>query len=443
MFSLIYSYLDTSSVDIITKYYNKRRESQKRWINEIQAVAQEVSASEEYKSNGSSEPIKVTKVPFFDAELVGAPALSYLGNVVYKGNPAFAELIGDGDGPPKFVICGGKGGVGKTTTSASLSVTMANSGHKVAVVSTDPAHSLGDALQMELKGGKLADVPLYGAVEGGSLSAMEVDPSAALKEFKSIVDSLIRTSQISDSEVASFSGTIKDLGEIFDTLPAGTDEVVALAKVINLIKKGGFDRIVLDTAPTGHTLRMLSTPGFIAELIDRVLIISEKVNSNPTIRMFLSGAAKGRDLDAVQESAKATLLDFQMQMYDLEDLFSNSQQTEFVIVTIPTELATRESIRLLNDLTFEAPDMPIKVRNIVVNQVISDDGNDSETFVRRISETQAAAVKQLMRATDALPSPPTITQVSYLDTEPRGVFGLKALAFELMKEHFKEPAQIV
>ena len=97
--------------------------------------------------------------------------------------------------------------------------------------------------------------------------------------------------------------------------------------------------------------------------------------------------------------------------------------------------ATREAVASKHDTAH--------VRNIVVNQVISDDGNDSETFVRRISETQAAAVKQLMRATDALPSPPTITQVSYLDTEPRGVFGLKALAFELMKEHFKEPAQIV
>ena len=58
-------------------------------------------------------------------------------------------------------------------------------------------------------------------------------------------------------------------------MPAGTDEVVALAKIVNLVKKGGFDRIVLDTAPTGHTLRMLSTPGFLADLIERLLRMSQ------------------------------------------------------------------------------------------------------------------------------------------------------------------------
>jgi arsenite-transporting ATPase len=434
---------DISSVDAIENHYNKRRTSQQKWIKELQGACDDVSASGEFKANGSSDAIAVTQVPFFDVELVGAPALSYVGGEIYKDAPSFAQLLGDDDiqdGPPKFVICGGKGGVGKTTTSSSLAVTMANAGHKVAVVSTDPAHSLGDALQMDLKGGKLIDVPLYSSADGGSLSAMEVDPSEALKEFKGIVDSLISTSG-AEGDAESMGGTLKDLGEVFDTLPAGTDEVVALAKVINLVKKGGFDRIVLDTAPTGHTLRMLSTPSFIAELIDRVLIISEKINSNPTVKMLLAGAAKGRDLDSMQESARATLLDFQFQMYDLEDLFSNAEQTEFLIVTIPTALATRESIRLLNDLTFDAPDMPIKVRNVVMNQVISDDGSDAETFVQRVSDSQAGAVTKLLRFTDTLPSPPTITQIGYLDTEPRGVFGLKALALEMMKEAL-EPAPL-
>ncbi len=66
------------------------------------------------------------------------------------------------DEDPKVVICGGKGGVGKTTTSAALAVSMAAKGHNVALISTDPAHSLGDAVDINLAGGKLIDCPLIG-----------------------------------------------------------------------------------------------------------------------------------------------------------------------------------------------------------------------------------------------------------------------------------------
>jgi arsenite-transporting ATPase len=127
---------------------------------------------------------------------------------------------------------------------------MAANGHKVALISTDPAHSLGDALDMDLRGGNLFDVPLIGvpgATGDGSLSVLEIDPSNALGQFKGLVEKLIG----SDAGAASSTGsdlrsTLQDLESVFDTLPAGTDEVVALAKVVNLVKKGGFDRIVLE-----------------------------------------------------------------------------------------------------------------------------------------------------------------------------------------------------
>ena len=153
-----------------------------------------------------------------------------------------------------------QGGVGKTTTSSSLAVSMAAKGHNVALISTDPAHSLGDAIELDLKGGKLMDCPLIGVPPGsGSLSVMEVDPSQSLSQFKGLVDKLIGAGAEDESPTGSGAGlrsTLKELEEVFDTLPAGTDEVVALAKVINLVKKGGFDRIVIDTGErVAHTLR--------------------------------------------------------------------------------------------------------------------------------------------------------------------------------------------
>mmetsp|Transcript_5837 Transcript_5837/g.8573 ORF Transcript_5837/g.8573 Transcript_5837/m.8573 type:complete len:780 (-) Transcript_5837:134-2473(-) len=424
------------SSEAMKNYYERRKAGQDRWIKELKSATDDVSSSGEYKSNGDGS-IQLTEVPFFDVELVGCPALAYLGQSVFRDNEAFSYLMEDTGVEPKFVICGGKGGVGKTTTSSSIAVTMAAAGRNVALVSTDPAHSLGDAFSIDFSGGNLVDCPLIGvAPTDGSLSVLEVDPSKSLGEFKTLVDNLIGGNK-SDSSNSAMGGdlmkTLGELGEVFDTLPAGTDEVVALAKVISLVKKGGFDRIVLDTAPTGHTLRMLSTPGFIAEFIDKILAISKKVNSNAMVKMMISNAAGGDDIDDTVQAAERALLSFQFQMYDLEDIFSDPSATEFLIVTVPTELAVRESVRLLNDLTFEAPDMPIKVRNVVANQVLKDDGSDVATFLNKIAQGQQASIRDLTEAATQEMKAIEITKVQYLDTEPRGVFGLKVLSEELLK----------
>eukprot|EP00581_Thalassiosira_minuscula_P007825 CAMPEP_0183703134 /NCGR_PEP_ID=MMETSP0737-20130205/987_1 /TAXON_ID=385413 /ORGANISM="Thalassiosira miniscula, Strain CCMP1093" /LENGTH=864 /DNA_ID=CAMNT_0025929843 /DNA_START=6 /DNA_END=2600 /DNA_ORIENTATION=- len=444
--------------EAMKRYYDRRVDGQQRWISELKDACADVASSEEYRGNtGGAEDdsnIQVTEVPFYDMELVGPPALGYLGTQMF-GNDGFGRLMGfdrDDTDPdvnnPKIVICGGKGGVGKTTTSSSLAIAMAAAGHDVAVVSTDPAHSLGDALDMNLQGGSLVEVPLYGVpplpggtgLEEGSLKAMEIDPSSALKEFRDSIDQLIGKNNDKSGTDSELSSTLNSLGEIIDTLPAGTDEVVALAKVIQLVRRNNFDRVVLDTAPTGHTLRMLTTPSFLADLIEKVLVVANKMNSNAAVKMLLSSAASRSqyDLDDAAESAKSALLKFQVSMYDLEDLFADPASTEFLIVTIGTELAVRESARLLNDLTFGDPDMPIRVRNVVVNQVLdSSDGDGEEAeklqgFVTRLSNSQSSSIEEISGAVDRMDNPPRVTKVTMLDTEPRGVYGLKALSEQLL-----------
>ncbi|KAI2510597.1 hypothetical protein MHU86_3865 [Fragilaria crotonensis] len=428
---------DGDTSERMTTYYERRKVGQQRWIKELTESAGKVSASKEFKENGDARPIAVTTVPFFDVELIGVPALAYLGRECFVDNPNFSHLMeDDGSKEPKVVICGGKGGVGKTTTSAALAVSMAAQGHNVALISTDPAHSLGDAIALNLAGGALQDCPLLGVPPtDGSLSVLEVDPTQALGQFKAVIDQLLGSKD--DSATSDITSALRDFGDIFDTLPAGTDEVVALAKVVHLVKKGNFDRIVLDTAPTGHTLRMLSTPGFLAELIDRVLVLAQKVNSNAAVKMLINavgGAGNQEEMASTASMAKSTLLNFQLQMYDLEDMFSNAEQTEFLIVTVLTELAVRESVRLLNDLTFDAPDMPIKVRNIVANQVLNDDGSDVGVFLQKIHDGQESSIQDLKSMISNMKSPAELTQVQYLDTEPRGVFGLKVLADALLKK---------
>jgi arsenite-transporting ATPase len=137
------------------------------------------------------------------------------------------------------------------------------------------------------------------------------------------------------------------------------------------------------------------------------------------------------------EQAKSTLLKFQFQMYDLEDLFSDPNVTEFLIVLVPTELAVRESIRLLNDLTFQSPDMPIKVRNIVVNQVLSEEMG-SQIFLDHVAKSQRLAIGDLERFVTTCAHRLMVTKVPYLDTEPRGVYGMKVVSDKLLNE--QQPA---
>lgn len=465
--------------DAMRRYYNRRVSGQQRWITELNEACREVSSSVEYQDNDGGgrtttsgatvgDDIVVTEVPFYDMELIGVPALGYLGSQTFFATSnndnevtGFERLIKLDDNTterqknPRVVICGGKGGVGKTTTSTSLAIALSIAGHNVALVSTDPAHSLGDALDMNLSnGGSLVDVPLYGIPrplsgtttndEEGSLKVMEIDPTSALKEFRDSIDKLLgKNSGGGGSDPSELLSALGSIGEIIDTLPAGTDEVVALAKVIQLIRRGNFDRVVLDTAPTGHTLRMLTTPAFLADLIERVLSVANKLNSNTAVKLLLSSAIKQNrgQVDDAYESAKSALLKFQVSMYDLEDMFTDPNSTEFLIVTIGTELAVRESVRLLNDLTFGDPDMPIRVRNVIVNQMLEniEDGSNKEEynnklrgFVTRLSASQTSSVLEMNRAVNKLSEPPRITKVTMLDVEPRGVYGLKALSEQLL-----------
>lgn len=96
-------------------YYERRKTGQGRWLGKLKETIDEVSATPEFKENAGDKPIGLTEVPFFDVELVGVPALYYLGSQCFTENPSFSHLVdNDNSDKPKVLICGGKGGVGKS-----------------------------------------------------------------------------------------------------------------------------------------------------------------------------------------------------------------------------------------------------------------------------------------------------------------------------------------
>ena len=282
----------------------------------------------------------------------------------------------------KFFLVGGKGGVGKTSCSSSLAVKFAAAGHPTLLVSTDPAHSLSDSLAQDVTGG----LPV--AVDGtdNMLYAMEVDPDQAKEEFAAFARQNDVSSGAKDFMSSVGLGGLADqlgdlkLGELLDTPPPGLDEAIAIAKVVQFIKDekyAKFTRIVFDTAPTGHTLRLLSLPDFLDASIGKIVRLRQKLTGMGDAVKGLFGVGDEAPDEAVQKLEK-----LKAQLNEVKELFRNEKTTEFVIVTIPTVLGISESGRLLGELRKER----VPVSRIVINQIVQVSG---EGFKERVADLKA------------------------------------------------------
>ena len=135
-----------------------------------------------------------------------------------------------------------------------------------------------------------------------------------------------------------------------------------MVEFVNNEKYARFSRIVFDTAPTGHTLRLLSLPDFLDASIGKIVRLRQKLTSAGDAVKSLFGVA-----DEAQDEAVVKLERLKAQLQEVKDLFRNEDTTEFVIVTIPTVLGISESGRLLAELRKEG----VPARRLVVNQIIN------------------------------------------------------------------------
>lgn len=146
------------------------------------------------------------------------------------------DAVVDASSGLRWVFVGGKGGVGKTTTACSLALRLAAKRRSVLLISTDPAHNLSDAFRQKFGA---QPTPVAGVA---NLSAMEVDASAAVPP---------------PGADDGASGGL--LGELAGSVP-GIDEAMSFAEVLKLAQSSDYEVVVFDTAPTGHTLRLLQLP---------------------------------------------------------------------------------------------------------------------------------------------------------------------------------------
>lgn len=243
----------------------------------------------------------------------------------------------------KFILFGGKGGVGKTTMAAASALRFAQD-RKTLIFTTDPAPSLGDSFNQ-----RLSSQPT--AVEGiKNLYAMEIDAKQILREFKEeygedILDILQQGTYLADEEVQ----------EIFGLDIPGLDEVMGLKKITDFMESEEYELYIVDTAPTGHTLRLLSLPELLDDWIKFLASLRWKYHA--MVRQF----AREERI----EKADQFLLEMKKTVKRVRNLLQDFQRTEFIVVTIPEAMAVRETEDLINDLKkFKIPSSHIIINNI-------------------------------------------------------------------------------
>jgi arsenite-transporting ATPase len=405
---------------------------------------------------GQQPPVTVREVPYVDTEVTGLYGLRFFAQLAHQ------PTLGDAgvEDTRRLTIFGGKGGVGKTTTAASWAVRMCESGFRTLVVSTDPAHSLGDALTAQLSGIPRRLDAGWLETQGGELWAMEIDPHSALSEFQEIVKQEtngVPNNNQNDDIRNTISGSmgIPDLRtELIDLLggledpPPGADEVVALTKIMSYLSRGytlpdgriiRFDRVVLDTAPTGHTLRMLQLPPFLLQLVDRLKKVKEKMSGG--ILGALTGMSEDQEIEHSQGQSPKTdrLTIFRENLVELQRLLHDRDSCEFTVVTIPTDLASRESARLLWALSQEG----IAVRRVIMNQMLptqnTDEGAEASTnaYLNRLRSNQSKSLSDLRQLCDKEKIP--LLEVPYFDIEVRTVYGLRVISNIILPKHSVSP----
>jgi arsenite-transporting ATPase len=250
----------------------------------------------------------------------------------------------------KLIIFGGKGGVGKTSCALATALALSEN-FKTLVISTDPAHSVSDCLEQQV-GFKV--VKVNGT---DNLSAIEVVADKALSGFKTEhhdeLKKLLETSTSLDSE---------DIDNMLTLTIPGIDEVMSFKTIIDFIEEGRFDKYIVDTAPTGHALRLISSPKLLDEWIKVAARMRWKYRYMIT---SFSGSYQQDEVDTLLLGLKKTVK-------RIENILQDNTRCEFIPVCIPESMAILETGRLLEELG-RSGTIP---KQIIVNNVMVSEGCD-------------------------------------------------------------------
>lgn len=314
----------------------------------------------------------------------------------------------------KWIFVGGKGGVGKTTSSSLIAtqLALAYPNDQFLLISTDPAHNLSDAFCQKF--GKDAR-----KVEGLlNLSCMEIDPEAAMSDFQN------QAQQFNNDPNDPLKSMMNDM---LGLIP-GIDEALSFMEVLKHIKNQkaadegsdsntiAYKTIIFDTAPTGHTLRFLQLPATLEKLLLKFKDLSGKLG--PMLNMFGGGAGQQDIFEKMNE--------IQKNVAEVNEQFTNPDLTTFVCVCISEFLSLYETERMIQELMSYNMD----VNSIIVNQLLFADDDDCKRCQLRW-KMQRKYLDQMAELYEDY----HLVKMPLLGTEVRGVENLKKFSKFLLKPY--------
>jgi len=283
------------------------------------------------------------------------------------------------------VFFGGKGGVGKTTVSAGTAIALAESGKRVLLVSTDPAHNLGHLFER-----KLGPEPTRIAA---NLDAIELDPQQTINQHLREVGSALRRLM-----PAQFADEVDKHMTLSRDAP-GMEEAALLERVAELIEDASrnYDLIIFDTAPSGHTARLMALPEMMSAWTEGLLKRRDKSDRlNKMLRELGNDKSHGDKLfggndndapvdgDSREQKIRQILNRRRQRFHNLRKALADHQRTTFVIVLAAERLPVLETIELYARLEKTS----VNIGALVVNKRLPADENPFMSERRKHEELQ-------------------------------------------------------
>lgn len=321
----------------------------------------------------------------------------------------------------RVVLFTGKGGVGKTTLSAATAAHLARSGRKTLVVSTDPAHSLGDALDTPLDGDP-RELP-----QAGGLFAAHIDTRVLLDGAWGALQGHLRT-------LLAGIGVDEIVADELTVLP-GVEDLLALAEVRRLAESGPWEVVVVDCGPTAETLRLLALPEALAGYLERLFPAHRRAVRGMLAGLTGRGAAESaarldRTVDALDGLAE--------QLSGLAALLVDPCRSSVRLVTTPERVVVAETRRTQTALALQG----IRVDGLVVNRVLPAPSTSlrgpAARWLRERHTEQQAVLDELTAS--AAGDDVVLRTLGYAAAEPTGVAALHTLADALYGEDDPVPA---
>ena len=316
----------------------------------------------------------------------------------------------DGSAPgtgTRIILHTGKGGVGKTTMSAATAIAAARAGHRTLLLSTDPAHSIGDVLDVEVGTGTVTVEPVNG------LQAAQVDTRGRFEEAWSDIRGYL-------VGVLAARGVGELQAEELTVLP-GADEIIALLEVHRRARSGEYDVIVVDCAPSGESLRLLALPETIRFYADRLMGAPARL-----MRSLAAGFAgltgsrgpSGPSAGQISDALSRLLED----LTAARTLLADAAITRIRLVVTPERVVINEARRLLTGLALHG----FAVESVLLNRVLPASVADGG-FLAAWYAAQQSCLPLLQESFGRL----TIRQVALSAAEPVGLAGLEDVARQL------------